>query len=164
MGAKNFLIEGVSCAGKTSVCEELERRGHHTVHGDRVLAYRGDPATGEPVDSTAYEHWIWDVDEVRRLAADRAHPATFFCGGSRNHDRFLDVFDAVFLLEIDAATLDSRLARRTDDDWDGPASVGEANTRRVHGTREGLPRDGIRIDGTAPLTEVVDTILEHAGL
>ena len=27
MGVKNYLIEGVSCAGKTTVCNELQKRG-----------------------------------------------------------------------------------------------------------------------------------------
>jgi predicted ATPase len=39
MGVKNYLIDGVSCAGKTTVCDELQRRGHHAIHGDRELAY-----------------------------------------------------------------------------------------------------------------------------
>ncbi len=87
MGVKNFLVEGVSCTGKTSVCDELQRRGYHCIHGDRDLAYWGDPKTGEPLESSAYEHWIWDVDKVRALVADQSHAASFFCGGSRNLDR-----------------------------------------------------------------------------
>ena len=66
--------------------DELQRRGHHTVHGDRELAYWGDLKTGEPVDGSSDEHrtWIWDVEKVRALVADQNHAATFFCGGSRN--------------------------------------------------------------------------------
>ncbi len=30
MGVRNYLIEGVSGAGKTSVCDELRRRGYHS--------------------------------------------------------------------------------------------------------------------------------------
>jgi hypothetical protein len=36
MGIKNHLIGGVSCTGKTSVCDELRRRGNHSIHGDRI--------------------------------------------------------------------------------------------------------------------------------
>src|ERR1700712_2894154 len=78
MGIKNYLIEGVSGTGKTSVAEELQRRGYHVIHGDRALAYRGDPKTGEPLDGLAqtseadgvawaHKHWIWDVDKVKSL-------------------------------------------------------------------------------------------------
>jgi predicted ATPase len=34
MGIKNYLIDGVSCAGKTPVCGELHRRGYNVIHGD----------------------------------------------------------------------------------------------------------------------------------
>ncbi len=48
MGIRNYLIEGVSGAGKTEVCTELQRRGYQAFHGDRELVYRGDPETGLP--------------------------------------------------------------------------------------------------------------------
>jgi len=40
MGKKNYLIEGVSGTGKTAVCYELQRRGFHTVNGDREMRSR----------------------------------------------------------------------------------------------------------------------------
>lgn len=163
MGVKNYLIDSVSCAGKTTVCTELQRRGYHTVHGDRELAYWGDLQTGALVESSADEHrtWIWDVEKVRALVADHNHAATFFCGGSRNADRFIGLFDKVFVLEIDLDTLNRRLAARPEDEWGGTASEGEAFARLQHATKEGLPRNAILIDATAPLASVVDTILEH---
>jgi gluconate kinase len=163
MGVRNFLIDGVSCAGKTTVCDELQRRGHHAVHGDRELAYWGDLKTGEPVAASADapRAWLWDVAKVRALAADRSHAATFFCGGSRNADRFIDLFDAVFVLEIDRETLDRRLAARPPTEWGGTAEEGEAFARRQHATSEGLPPHAVRFDATAPLAGVVDAILDH---
>lgn len=71
MGVRNFLIEGVSGTGKTSVCRELQRRGYQAINGDRELAYQGDPMTGEPTAGTKHEHHIWHVDRVAALAADR---------------------------------------------------------------------------------------------
>jgi len=159
MGVKNYLIEGVSCTGKTSVCDELGRRGYHTIHGDRELAYCGDPRSGEPLDDSAHEHWIWDVDKVRALAADQGHAASFFCGGSRNWDHFIDLFDGVFVLEIDLATLNQRLAARPEDEWGVPASVGESNAQIQHATKEDIPKNAIIIDATVPIERVVDTIL-----
>ena len=93
VGVRNYLVEGVSTSGKTTVATELERRGHHVVHGDRVLAYQGDPVTGEPLPGFHHEHHVWDVDRVRALVADRSEPVTFFCGGSRNHAAFVDLLD-----------------------------------------------------------------------
>jgi broad-specificity NMP kinase len=164
MGIKNYVIEGVSCAGKTSVCSELQRRGYHCVHGDDELAYWGDPETGEPLEGSAHEHWIWDVDRVSVLVADRSHAVTFFCGGSRNLDRFIDLFDGVFVLEVDLETLNRRLALRSEDEWGCPASDGEANARLQHETREGIPENAITIDATAPIARVVDEILAKCRL
>ena len=55
MGVKNYLIEGISGTGKTTVAEELERLGYHVIHGDRVLKYRGDPKTGAPLPQPVHE-------------------------------------------------------------------------------------------------------------
>lgn len=161
MGLKNYLIDGVSCAGKTTVCDELQRRGYHVIHGDRELAYFGDLETGEPADDSAGENraWIWDVEKVRALTADQNHAGTFFCGGSRNSDRFIDLFDKVFVLDIDLETLNRRLAARPETEWGGTAEEGEAFARYQHQTKEGLPKNAIIIDATAPLASVVDTIL-----
>ena len=164
MGVKNYLIEGVSCAGKTSVCNELQRRGYHAIHGDREFASWGDRRSGETVAGRADEQraWIWDVAKVRALVAEQSHAATFFCGGSRNSDRFIDLFDGVFVLEIDLDTLNRRLAGRPEDEWGGTASEGEAFARLQHATKEGLPKNGIIIDAAAPISCVVDAILGYA--
>ena len=70
MGKRNYLIEGVSGTGKSSVCRELRRRGYAAVDGDNELAYQGEPQTGEKTVGFGHEHHIWDVEKVRRLAAN----------------------------------------------------------------------------------------------
>lgn len=158
MGVRNFLIEGVSGSGKTSVCEELDRRGYHAVHGDRELAYQGDPATGEPLPGIAHEHHIWCVETLEALVADRTHPVSFFCGGSRNFERFIGLFDGVFVLDVDVETLDRRLSVRPQGEWGHRASE-RALVARLHATKEDVPQTGITIDATRPLGQVVDEIL-----
>lgn len=164
MGRKNYLIEGLSGTGKTSVCEELDRRGYHAVHGDRELAYRGDPETGEPMDGFGHEHHIWDVDKVSALIADRTHAATFFCGGSRNFSKFIDLFDDVFVLEVDLATLHRRLDARPAEEWGGGVPVERELIVGWHQTKGDVPQDGTVIDATAPIEQVVDEILRRCGL
>ncbi|RHA37578.1 AAA family ATPase [Cellulomonas rhizosphaerae] len=164
MGARNYLVEGLSGTGKTTVADELARRGFHVVHGDRVLAYQGDPETGERTDAGLHEHHIWDVDQVRALAADRADPATFFCGGSRNFPKFIDLFDAVFVLEVDLVTLNRRLDARPDEEWGGGKPTERARIEHWHATKGDVPQQGIAIDATAPIEAVVDEILRHCDL
>jgi hypothetical protein len=161
VGARNYLVEGVSTAGKTTVATELERRGHHVVHGDRVLALQGDPITGEPLPGFHHDHHIWDVDRVRELVADASRPVTFFCGGSRNHASFVDLFDEVFVLEVDRETILDRLGRRPADEFGARPQEREL-VLRVHATREDLPATGTSIDATRPLVEVVDEIVRLA--
>lgn len=162
MGIRNYLIEGVSGTGKTSVCRELRRRGYQAINGDVELAYQGDPKTGKPLDGLAHEHHIWNVDKFRALAADQSHTATFFCGGSRNFPSFIDVFDRVFVLDVDLDTLERRLAERPETEWGGRSAERQL-IRRLHTTKEDIPSCGVVIDATAPIERVVDRILEKCG-
>ena len=161
MGRRNYLIEGLSGTGKTSVCDELQRRGQHAIHGDSELAYRGDPETGEPMEGFGHEHHIWDVEKVRSLVADRSHAATFLCGGSRNFSKIIHLFDAVFVLEVDLPTLHRRLDERPDDEWGGGVPTERELIVRWHQTKEDVPEHGIVIDATAPIEQVVDEILRR---
>ncbi|SDP34757.1 Broad-specificity NMP kinase [Pedococcus dokdonensis] len=160
MGVRNYLVEGVSGTGKTSVCHELARRGYPAINGDRELAYQGNPDTGEPLDGAVHQHHIWDVDRVRALVADHTQPITFFCGGSRNYDTFIDLFDGVFVLNVDLETLHRRLDQRGPDEWGSDPSARELIVR-LHRTKEDIPSTGVVIDATPPLTQVVDEILRH---
>jgi hypothetical protein len=120
MGRRNYLIEGVSGAGKTAVCTELRRRGYQAIHGDRELVYRGDPETGLPMAAETgtptatwmSEHQIWDVEKVQAFVANQDEAVTFFCGGSRNFPKFIDLFDGVFVLEVDLDTMNRRIDER----------------------------------------------------
>jgi broad-specificity NMP kinase len=161
MARRNFLIEGVSGTGKTSVCRELQRRGYYAINGDTDLAYQGDPETGNPTDGRTHEHHIWDVDRVKAMVADQHEPVAFFCGGSRNFSRFIDLFDGVFVLDVDLDTLHRRIDERPDDEWGAKPSE-RALILQLHQTKEDVPQDGIVIDATAPLAHVVDEIVRTA--
>lgn len=158
MGVKNYLIEGVSCTGKTTVCNELQKRGYHAIHGDRQLAYQGDPETGLPTDGIMHEHHIWDIQKVKDIVADQEHPVTFFCGGSRNFSKFIDLFDGVFILEIDSETLERRLDKRPKDEW-GAKPEERKLIERLHETKEDIPQTGIIVDATLPVEKVADEII-----
>lgn len=153
------------------MAEELERRGYHVIHGDRVLAYHGDPETGEKVlrppgmsaietAEWGYPRWIWPADTVRALQADHAHVSTFFCGGTRNVGKFIQGFDKIFVLDVGRETLKSRLAHRGDDEFGGkPEELGIV--LRYQALQETIRPDSIRIDTGVPISQVVDTILSH---
>ena len=173
MGRRNYLISGVSGAGKTAVCTELQRRGYQAIHGDRELAYQGDPDTGIPSDGLKHEnsaafvsaHHIWDVEKVRALVANQEEAVTFFCGGSQNSSTYLALFDGVFVLEVDLDTSLRRIAERVErdpTDWGGTPEEREVTVRMYH-AKEALPDNATIIDATAPLARVVDEILRQSG-
>jgi dephospho-CoA kinase len=159
MGIRNYLIEGVSGTGKTSVCKELQRRGYYAINGDTELAYQGDPETGEPTDGLTHEHHIWHVDKVEALVANQDEAVAFFCGGSRNFSKFVDLFDGVFVLEVDLDTMNRRLDERTEEDWGAKPERGLI--ARLHQTKEDIPKNGISIDATAQISHVVDEIVRQ---
>lgn len=161
VGRRNYLIEGLSGTGKTSVCDELLRRGRHAVHGDRELAYQGDPETGAPTQAGGHEHHIWNVDKVKALIADRDEAATFFCGGSRNSSKFIHLFDGVLVLEVDVDTLNRRLDERPDEEWGGGKPTERELILWWHQTKTDVPENAEAIDATAPIEHVVDEILRR---
>jgi len=168
MGKKNFLVEGGSGTGKTSVGEELARRGYHAIHGDRELAYSGEPGTGDPVENVTglavHDHHLWQVDKVQALTADQSEAVTFFCGGSRNFMQFIDLFDGVFVLEVDTTTLIRRLDDRPGNEWGGRGRQAERGLiLRLHRMKADIPPGAVSIDATAPLRQVVDEILTLSG-
>ncbi len=159
MAVRNYLVEGVSGTGKTSVADELTRRGYKVIHGDRKLAYVGDPKTGKPIEKGTHSNWLWDVDKVKELINDTTDNYLFFCGGSRNTQEFIHLFDKVFVLDVDNDTLRKRLLARPDDEWGGENETELA--LQLNETKESIPSEGFIIDATQPLNKVVDDILSH---
>jgi adenylate kinase family enzyme len=173
MGVQNFLIDGVSGVGKTTVAEELAKLGYHVVHGDRELKYRGDPITNEPIEEPKHEsetdkavwmqkHLLWDINKVQAIMTDHSVPMTFFCGGCRNLPHFIDQFDGVFILDVQdinilMARLDERVARDPTD-WGGKPEEKEI-VMQAHKTKEDIPQGDLIIDSTQPLDVVIKTIL-----
>ncbi len=166
MGKRNYLIEGVSGTGKTTVGTELQRRGYQVIHGDNELAYRGDPKTGLPMTPKTdtpmviwlSKHWIWDVDKVKAYIANQEEAVTFFCGGSRNFAKFIDLLDGVFVLDVDLDTMNWRIDERVardPTDFGGKPEERELAVR-LHQTKEDVPKNGIIIDATRTLARVVD--------
>ncbi|MDU1064752.1 MAG: AAA family ATPase [Cutibacterium avidum] len=162
MGEHNFLVEGSSGTGKTSVCHELRRRGYQAINGDTDLAYQGDPVTGSPsTEPPCHEHHLWREDQIRLLATQAEHRFSFFCGGSRNFNRFLDVFDEVFVLDADPETLIERLSLRPTGEF-GSLPQERDFILRLHRRGTDLPVSGVQVDATQPLATVVDNILTTA--
>lgn len=85
------------------------------------------------------EHQLWDIDIVKSVIADHSNAISFFCGGSRNFPRFMDLLDGVFVLDVDLDTLKRRLASRPEDEFGG-RPVEQEMVVRLHATKEDIPK------------------------
>ena len=161
MGKRNYLIDGVSGTGKTTVCDELQRRGFHAIHGDRELRVESETLEGR--SNQPHVPLPWDTAKVTALLTDHNDAVTFFCGGCPNSAEFIDLLDGVFVLEVDdLATVMRRIDERVlvdPSDWGGRQEE-RAIIIRLHHTKEGLS-EGWAIDATAPVERVVDDILRR---
>lgn len=162
VASRNYLVTGLSGVGKSSVYEELVRRGYAAISTDRTWAYHAHPDTGLPGGPVGHDTWVWDRHQALRELEDPEPETLFVCGSSRNIDQFLPYFTKVFYLRIDDDTMRRRLEGRTDDDW----PLGAAGVELMLAlNREGRRFTGaIDVDATRPLDEVVDQLLRLSDL
>ena len=164
MGQRNVLIEGVSGTGKTTICDELLRRGYHAIHGDRDLrpdrARERDRVFHSDAERAAFvhAHARWDVTKVRDHLENRHPGLSFFCGGFRNHAELVGLFDAVFVLEVDLDTLMRRLEDRPEEEFGGKPAE-RALIKRLHATGEDMPKGAIPVDARKSIDQVADEIV-----
>src|SRR6266850_3801831 len=159
MAKRNYLVEGLSGAGKSSVYEELIRRGYKAISTDRAWKYRADPDTGLP-GRPIYGNFMWDRQKAVSELESPEPEVLFVCGSSRNRDCFLPYFTKIFNLRIDDDTMRRRLQERTDDDW----PLGQEGVElmlRLNRSDE-KPAGAIDVDATQPLPRVVDELLRLA--
>jgi hypothetical protein len=130
----------------------------------RVVEGMRRPWFGDPWISRLHRLDRSPLENDRESPLSSAHVVPIYLVGLRrslvrNFKHFIDLFDEIFILEVDAETLNERLDSRPDDDW------GKCNERelilRLHATKEGVPSNGIVIDATQPLVSVVDEILSY---
>lgn len=165
MGKKNYLIDGGSGTGKTTVCNELQRRGYQAIHGDRELRLnlKIDANTTGPVPGYDLPP-LWDMAKVNALISSHNNEVTFLCGGCSNSSEFIDRLDGVFVLEVkNLETVMSRIHERVlvdPTDW-GATEEEREIVRRAHQAKKSIPAEQA-IDATAPVDDVVDEILRRA--
>jgi hypothetical protein len=160
MAKRNYLVEGLSGAGKSSVYEELIRRGYMAISTDRAWKFHADPDTGLSGGPGHFDNAMWDQQKaVREL--ERPEPDVLFvCGSSRNRDRFLPYFTKVFNLRIDDDTMRRRLDERTNNEFGKQPEEVELMLRLNRSDEK--PAGAIDVDATQALDHVVDELLRLA--
>ena len=158
----NYLIEGLSGTGKTSVCKELQKRGYKAVEADNVFGLYGDPKTGQPTKEKSQLNWIWDKDKFNAELNNKNKETVFVCGGAMNQNDFTQYFKKIFTLYVDDDTLKERLLNRTNNDFgkhpDDLARQLEWNKGTIEYAKQ---RNTILIDATRPVNVIVDEMLSY---
>jgi hypothetical protein len=147
MAKRNYLVKGLSGAGKSSVYEELIRRGYKAISTDRAWKRHAAPAE-------------WDEQKALSELESPEPEVLFVCGSSRNRDRFLPYFTKVFNLRIDDETMRRRLEERTNNDFGKQPEELELMLRL--NSSDEKPAGAIDVDATQPLRQVVDKLLRLA--
>ena len=148
------LVTGMSGTGKTTLLEELGRRGHRVVdtdYGDWHVVVDGER--------------LWHEGRIGALLdgiADDSPELLFVQGTVRNQGRFRDRFDHVVLLSAPREAIVERLATRRGNPYGkDPAELAEtfANLEFV----EPLLRRSATVEvvTTVPVSEVADAVLAH---
>lgn len=157
----DYLIEGLSGTGKTTVGEELSRRGFRVLDADKAFGFYGDPETGLPSETRSQLNWLWDKVKLEQELKD-SKEITFVCGGAMNQEDFKDYFTKIFTLYVDDETLKHRLLNRTNNDFGKEA---EDLARQLEWNKGTLiwakERGTTPIDASKPLETVVDKILSY---
>jgi shikimate kinase len=133
----------MSGAGKTTVLDELRRRGHLTIDTD----YDG----WERPDGT------WDERRMDQLLARQLD--VIVSGTVENQGRFYDRFEHVVLLSAPLHVLIERVSRRTTNPY-GTTAEQQAEIAHYVQTVEPLLRRGatVELDGRQPTSVLADAI------
>ncbi|MDN3495788.1 AAA family ATPase [Planococcus sp. APC 4015] len=141
----HILITGMSGAGKTTVLDELARRGHRVIDTD----YDG----WELADAT------WDEPRMADLLASDHHVVV--SGTVENQGHFYDRFGAIVLLSAPVDVLLERVATRTNNPYGNTAEDRESIRQHVRDVEPLLRRGAtLELDGRLAVSVLADRIEE----
>ncbi len=160
---KRVLLTGMSGVGKSSVVHELTVRGYKAVDTDyHGLSEMVTVPADEPTVLDPSQDWVWREDRIQDLLSTDDVEVLFLSGCSPNQGKFYPQFDHIILLSAPAHLIVERLATRTNNPY-GKRPEEVARVLSELQTIEPLLRRGasLEVDTSAPLEQVVETILNH---
>lgn len=165
-----YLITGVAGTGKSTIAEELSRRGYAAFDADAGFSYYVDKETGERFDKPDEPSFEWyakhervfDEAVLENLFQDYQGEALFLCCITANQSKYYDQFDKIFLLTADDETIMSRLKMRTNSDFGKhPIDLHRVLSGRTDFDESVKKAGAAVIDSTQPFEQVVEQILNQ---
>ncbi|WP_264774859.1 AAA family ATPase [Deinococcus aetherius] len=157
---KRILITGMSGTGKTSVIEELSRRGFTAIDTDSdewcewTVGHEVGSETSEP-------DWVWREDRMWHLLSEPREAPLFVSGCKTNQGKFYDRFDHVVLLSALPEVMLERIKGRTNNPYGKSAEERDRILQHVRFVEPLLRhRATLELDTSAlTVAEVADRLL-----
>ncbi len=169
---KKIYITGISGTGKTTIAEELEKKGFHTIGIDETsnLCSWTNKETQEKVERgveinrefTSKHNWICDIEYLKKLL-DKDIDLVFVVGVASNQDNFLDLFDKILILQCKPETFIKRIKNRSNNVFGKDKTVREHILEWYEDFENKMLQKGaISIDVEQPIDTVIKEVLKQA--
>ncbi len=148
-----ILITGMSGTGKSTLLDELARRGHRVVDLDEGWSIEVPTSDGSGTEQ------LWCEDRVAALLAEDEAEPLFVSGCASNQGTFYGRFDAVVLLSLPVGVLLERIATRESNSFGKDPSDRERILRDLAEVEPRLRATATaEIETTRPLDQVADIV------
>jgi len=168
---RSILITGIAGTGKTSICQELNKRAYQAFSIEDLpgIYTRIDKRNGQvfenydanDLESVQQSSWICNQDKLVDFMDQHQKGIVFYGGVASNLDDIRPLFDIVFMLEADINVLRQRLNKRHSSDFAHSPLVQEWLFAHKNDWENHMRKGAIVINDNENLTEVVDKIIEQ---
>lgn len=169
-----IYVTGVAGTGKTTVRNEILRRGYkaYDADEDRISACVDESGAAAPMPDNPQDllshcpdgyQYQFVPSRIEGLIDKSKNKTIFLCGAAANDNDYLDSFSKVFALQLSEEALKERIQNRSSNDY-GKNLRQLRSILEWHRTAEADYRDigAILIDASQNVDDVVDEILANA--
>lgn len=167
-----IYVTGVSGSGKSTVMNELKRRGYKAYDVDTggIAAFYHNESGKKVGHAEAWirtpewrKHHSWQMSReiVEGLAEQAKTELVFLCGASANDEDMHDLFDQIIALSLSAKTLEQRLLSRTGSEY-GVREDERWSALEWHKTadQDYLDMGAVLVESDGSIAEEVDEIIK----